>query len=440
MTSGEANRRDATVRAGYRAAAEVLGERASEATRAAILAAAARAVQAHPQDAQSDATSTRSAHERAPRPRAGLHRAWFTSPRPLALAASVLVGSVALLLATRTQQEQEVAEPKQRADTVRESQGNGAPAPAATATRAREQAAAPASPPAAVTVAPEPEARAKVPARESEPAPALRGDERAARAASNEAAGARTQVRPLGKEAQAPMRDKREAVREEPPQAFPLQERPAASALAQSRSEEAGPSKRSEAATPTPAGPQASGAGTQQIQATDRVQAADRPPAAQPATAGGAPGLQSPQAASSGALSDGLPRPPAPAASSPELRRAAPGLRDRLHPEAEVVGGQRRLPAERAGANAGKLGEESAGAQSVEAGARQDTGEAQKIEAQKPAQDRALENDAQRWLARIVQLRHDGRDDEADRELKRLRERYPEAVIPEGALRRTGTR
>lgn len=46
----------------------------------------------------------------------------------------------------------------------------------------------------------------------------------------------------------------------------------------------------------------------------------------------------------------------------------------------------------------------------------------------------------ERWLARIIELRQAARDDEADAELKKLRERHPDLKIPEAALRRTGTR
>jgi hypothetical protein len=38
------------------------------------------------------------------------------------------------------------------------------------------------------------------------------------------------------------------------------------------------------------------------------------------------------------------------------------------------------------------------------------------------------------WLERIVALRHAGRDDDADRELQRLRARYPDVRIPADAL------
>lgn len=48
--------------------------------------------------------------------------------------------------------------------------------------------------------------------------------------------------------------------------------------------------------------------------------------------------------------------------------------------------------------------------------------------------------DPARWLARIIELRQAGREDEADAELKKLRERYPQLTIPEAALRHAGTR
>ena len=44
------------------------------------------------------------------------------------------------------------------------------------------------------------------------------------------------------------------------------------------------------------------------------------------------------------------------------------------------------------------------------------------------------------WVARIVKLRETGNDDEADREVARLKQRYPEFTIPREALRSMGTR
>lgn len=47
---------------------------------------------------------------------------------------------------------------------------------------------------------------------------------------------------------------------------------------------------------------------------------------------------------------------------------------------------------------------------------------------------------AEAWVERIVRLRADGNDGEADRELEALRVRYPGFAVPAGALRATGTR
>lgn len=50
------------------------------------------------------------------------------------------------------------------------------------------------------------------------------------------------------------------------------------------------------------------------------------------------------------------------------------------------------------------------------------------------------EADPARWAARIAAWRTAGRDDEADRELARLRARYPSFTVPRDALRVDGTR
>src|SRR5262245_45519421 len=103
MNNGETNTRDQRVVGAYRAASDTLDERPQAATRAAILAAAARAVDAQPQDAATGATSRRSGQRARPR---------FLGPSkgPLALVASFLVATVALVLATHTMQEQPASE------------------------------------------------------------------------------------------------------------------------------------------------------------------------------------------------------------------------------------------------------------------------------------------------------------------------------------------
>ena len=55
---------------------------------------------------------------------------------------------------------------------------------------------------------------------------------------------------------------------------------------------------------------------------------------------------------------------------------------------------------------------------------------------------RDFESSAPLWLERIVKLRAERREAEADAELKRFRERYPEVQVPPAALPggATGTR
>jgi len=80
---------DRSVR-GYRAATDTLDERPSAATRAAILAAAARQVQAAPRDAREPIAA----------PRVTPRKRW-----PYAAAAAVLLSSLAVMMATRTERE-----------------------------------------------------------------------------------------------------------------------------------------------------------------------------------------------------------------------------------------------------------------------------------------------------------------------------------------------
>jgi hypothetical protein len=47
---------------------------------------------------------------------------------------------------------------------------------------------------------------------------------------------------------------------------------------------------------------------------------------------------------------------------------------------------------------------------------------------------REFEGSAPTWLERIVKLRSEGRHAEADAELKRFRERYPDVQVPAAAL------
>lgn len=56
------------------------------------------------------------------------------------------------------------------------------------------------------------------------------------------------------------------------------------------------------------------------------------------------------------------------------------------------------------------------------------------------SEHKQVEESAALWLERIIKLRRDGRHDEADAELKRFRERYPQVQPPAEALLPAGTR
>jgi hypothetical protein len=65
---------------------------------------------------------------------------------------------------------------------------------------------------------------------------------------------------------------------------------------------------------------------------------------------------------------------------------------------------------------------------------------AMRQEAPKESVAKDYEASADAWFEVIIRMRRDGRHDEADAELKRLRERYPDVRVPPAALRPTATR
>ena len=137
---------------------------------------------------------------------------------------------------------------------------------------------------------------------------------------------------------------------------------------------------------------------------------AQRPDMARAATAAG-PAERAPESASAEARPD-LPAPP-PAAPS----RAAPLARSLPAPAAA---GAMAAPDIDSGKPA------SSSMERATAPASQD---AARLEVA-----RDFEGSAPRWLERIVQLRRAGSDAEADAELKRFRERYPDVPVPPAAL------
>ena len=66
--------------------------------------------------------------------------------------------------------------------------------------------------------------------------------------------------------------------------------------------------------------------------------------------------------------------------------------------------------------------------------ARRDAPSAVSAEPSAVPDDRKAVESAAGWLERIVRLRREGKNDEADAELKRFRERYPQSQVPTDAL------
>jgi hypothetical protein len=314
------DRDDASLRR-YRQASGALDERPSASTRAAILAAAARHVEAKPQAAD------------APRPL--LRRRW-----PLAAAATVLLSTLAVMLASRTEQEMpRFATPEER---VQENVPVARPGPA------------PHTSPTAPGVAAE--------------APSAPPSTAAPMAADSSATGVSSAESRLRKSAASvpPTTDER-------------------------RSDVAGAAGRAELQVAPPPAPPARATDSAVTDSAKRTM-----PAAPPASA---PALAAPEPAA--VPSVGAAVTPAPRSSEAAL------------PEAPAYGER-------------KARREATPAPSTQGAVRQD------------AAANEAESSPQQWLERIVKLRSEGRHADADEELKRFRERYPEVRIPPAALSPAG--
>ena len=309
--------RDRSVR-GYRAASDALDERPSAATRAAILAAAARQVQAGPRDAR----------EPIAVPRITPRKRW-----PYAAAAAVLLSSLAVMMATQTEREMPTftAPVERTAESAAPSKpvpSSEPPPPAAAPPASQEIASAPAT----VTTRAEKQARAD-------------SSRAGAAVPSSEAKVALPAEAPRAKEEVAALRD-----------------------------------------VPAPS--------------TAPAPAAAPPP---PATGDAAPAAMPAQLAK---------RQAAPASEATERRR---------NESADMASAERStLQQAPAAPPAAGLGA-ATGAVRTEADASKATS-------------------ASEWLERIIKLRRAGRHDEADVELKRFRESYPQVTVPAEALPATGTR
>lgn len=345
MNTGATNTRDKGVVDAYRAASDALDERPRAQSRAEILAAAARAADAQPQDAATGATSRRfRARERA--------NPIGPSRRPLALVASFLVATVAIVIATQTGEQPDTPAPGQVAEAP------ASPAPMASA-----------------------DLEAKREADGQFPAGPMK----------DQGAGAAGERPPLVPPPEIQVQTP--AMRSQAPQSAAPPAKPAA---------EETPARNERALADSSVVTKSAGkAQVGRVASAEAPVVAALPPPPEPPVTSATPPPAAPPAAQEQRAKEDVSR----------LARVAP----RTDPRA--AGGVDA-------ASSGKL----AKARPVERTAALAEGTAE------------LENDPARWMERIVALREAGRDDDADRELARLRERYPDTKVPPEALRRTGTR
>jgi hypothetical protein len=364
------NRDDAALRR-YREASAGLDERPSDATRAAILAAAARAVNARPTSADA--------------PRASIRRRW-----PLAAAATVLLSTLAALLATRTEQEMPVVEaPAGRAEEQIAAAPTARTQPAAPAADARD--ALQRSAEIAAAQRPQLDAPSASPPPAAAPIqPPAKLD--SGRLAANEAAPAPVRARAAESKVSKPTIERSE--RDEP--AALGAAKPAEDVSSQGAAVEAPARAKTREAS-------------QSVAQETEGRSADSGRRAFPGAASGA--LET-------APSTTAPR-PAPSVAAAAPPPAALAGRDAQDGNASAEGAKREV-----------LAKESAARQNV----------APERALRQQAQPKDYERSPDAWLDHIAQLRRDGRHEEADAELKRLRERYPDVRVPPAALPPTGTR
>jgi hypothetical protein len=310
----------------------VVDERPSDATRAAILAAAARNVGAKP--------------EAAGAPRSSLRRRW-----PLAAAATVLLSSLAVILASRTEQ--------QMPSHTMQQDHAATPSPSAPTALSKESV--------VTDVGPADTAAAPVPPQSP----------------SDAARQSRAVERPAGGRS-------REG------------DEPAARAMT-GPAREAGVADATSAHRPAPAA---------------LPQAAPPPAAARPPT---------------------LPAPAAPASSAQES--AAPAPRPTL-PEAPSAAAKPNAGQTRSEAGSRPPDPAGPGALSAEPMARRGAPvpSAQGDDARDGSTPKHAQRSAPEWLELIVRLRTEGRHAEADVELRRFRESYPEREVPAAAQAPAGVR
>ncbi len=360
----------------YRRASAAAGEAPGPEVRAAVLAAAARAVDARPQYA---AAAARAAAPAAAAPAAPAGGADIVSRMPhrrvpLAIAATLVLSSIAVLLATRVEEQDRT----EREQAMSEAQIAATPVPAAPTMAPQGQAAPDQAPVAAA-------------------APDLDRADHAKAAASDES------KRELS-------RSRASAPAAAPSAAMPAPPMPAAASPAPAAAKMQAP-LATEAAAPAP----------EPEHHPTPIVAAPAPMPSAPA-----PGAFAPAPAATVAPAPSAPAPSAPAATAPApsaARRAAPALRE------APAQNEARTREEAAGSLSSGVG----------AAADAAAPETQKKALAKPDAVYAHEDDPPRWIEHIKRLRAAGRDREADVQVQRFRARYPEIVLPPQALRPLGT-
>lgn len=136
------------------------------------------------------------------------------------------------------------------------------------------------------------------------------------------------------------------------------------------------------------------------------------------------------------AVSDERARDEAPAAPPPEPRKGAPVGKDAARqaaPELQVVApeAKREAPAAEPAAKA-----PVAAAPAARPAPMMEQKALGRLAERSAAEESALEDSSERWLERIAELRRQGKDEEADRQLEKFKKRYPDYKVPESALRR----
>jgi hypothetical protein len=388
MNNGETNTRDTGVVGAYRAASEALDERPRADTRAAILAAAARAVDAQPQDAETGATSRRTqrrSHDR--------HNLIGPSKRPLALVASFLVATVALVLATQTREEIETKEAALERGVLPEI------APMVTAPTSQQSAPIAeqdldlkreANGPTMSIAASNAALKDKADATNATGRP----DERAREDLSGTAARATTSGNlAMRGEPQTPT----------PPPTAMVVPTPAAP------SAQTSPATTAPSRSTVPAAPPMATEPAQQRQRSMSAAAEAPPPVARREAADAIDSTRAQLEAPNSAVSAARP------AAGVAEQRAKEMQKLKLRAD-RTLDGKSEPVAE------GRLAK------------------ARPVERTAALSADSVESDPARWMERIIALREGGHDEEADRELARLRERFPDVTVPPNALRRTGTR